>query len=144
MKQRITLHNGKEYANQASRCEVWINDYVFITSELLRAAKARINTPERWIKGADALRLEPWLGCFTRWVVCGSRHPDAGAWCATGALGSVVPKGQSWARAAAFLFRAVPGRHPSIPAFNDDPKTTHEDVMALFDRAIAAAEREET
>jgi hypothetical protein len=28
-----------------------------------------------------------------------------------------------------------------ISEFNDDPDTTHADVLALFDRAIAAAEK---
>jgi hypothetical protein len=40
--------------------------------------------------------------------------------------------------ARAALRNALPARHVGIPWFNDDPHTTKADVLALFDRAIAA------
>ena len=43
-----------------------------------------------------------------------------------------------WLAARRALLQAMPG-HTSIAAFNYDPETTHDDVVALFDRAIAAA-----
>jgi sugar phosphate isomerase/epimerase len=36
------------------------------------------------------------------------------------------------------LERALPAGYRSVPVFNDDPHTTKADVLALFDRAIAA------
>ena len=34
-------------------------------------------------------------------------------------------------------------RHHDVPDFNDSPRTTHADVMAMFDRAIEAAKAQE-
>ena len=40
-------------------------------------------------------------------------------------------------RAIQRLTDVLPGAYGSIPTFNDAPETTLEDVLALFDRAIA-------
>jgi hypothetical protein len=48
--------------------------------------------------------------------------------------------GGAWA----CLYDALSDPHiNSIADFNDDPTTTHADVMAFYDRAIAEAERSE-
>lgn len=102
--------------------------------ETLIAAKALIGTPEKWGKG---------------------QFRDAnGRLCARGACGiasgkSFASKEASWAEYE--LIRFLPPRvdhrswqsHGPLSAlanYNDDPATTHTDMMALFDRAIAAQE----
>lgn len=92
----------------------------------LRAARALIDTPEKWVK--------------YRWGV-------SGHYCAAGALREalgfeILPKGMVdssfWSHPAV---KEVVGQTPyGIVAFNDDPATQHSDVLAVFDRAIAAAE----
>jgi hypothetical protein len=89
--------------------------------ENLIAAKALIDTPEKWIKG--------------------SFH-KAGCFCAVGALGMASngnPENWGYDEREALL-RALPvdAVAYSVALFNDDPDTTHADIMALFDRAIAA------
>lgn len=80
----------------------------------LRAARALIDSPEKWLK--NELRRD---GCF----------------CAMGA-GLEVKNGA--------VLLAIQGQLPdpysTIPAYNDLPTTTHADIMALFDRAITDAE----
>lgn len=89
--------------------------------ENLIAAKALIDTPEKWLKG----KLANADGCF----------------CAAGALkyAAGYGAGEVWDSPE---YRAVRGGIPDtkqeIPSFNDRPSTTHADIMALFDRAIAA------
>jgi hypothetical protein len=90
--------------------------------ENLIAAKALIDTPEKWGKG-------------------GYRDPFTGRLCAYGALG-VAERGdaRNYSEALAYRLRvAVPDRfHGRVAEYNDHPDTTHADIMALFDRAIAA------
>lgn len=88
----------------------------------LIAAKALIDTPEKWGKGSFDLGR----GCY----------------CALGALG-VAQNGRPWGftdLAAQHLIKSLPKGWASVACFNDDFHTTHADVMALFDRAIEAAE----
>lgn len=93
----------------------------------LVAAKALIPSPRLWRQG--------------------DRHPDS--LCAMMAVGRVTqPGGQSNPRfdaARSAMMDALPAdsqsRFSSAPVvtFNDDPATTHADIMALFDRAIAGS-----
>ncbi len=90
--------------------------------ENLIAAKALIDTPEKWIKG-------------------GLRSADC--FCAMGAVGHIRTKGGWISETDEYqaLADAVPDVFQrSVPNFNDDATTTHDDIMALFDRAIAAAD----
>lgn len=109
------------------------------TSELLRAAKAKIEDPKRWTKGDTALD--------SRGERVGARDATACCWCSMGALsaaGAIVPTGDD--PATCMLRRCIMPRKPygaSLVEFNDAPATTHADVMALFERAIAMAESEE-
>lgn len=96
--------------------------------ENLIAAKALIDTPDKWVKhhfGFD--------GCM----------------CALGALGralGVDPSDDMGPNEAA-LGGALPAGFQSntnlslgtkVANYNDHPDTTHADIMALYDRAIAA------
>lgn len=94
-------------------------------SRLLRRAKELIATPQQWCKRVYG---DSWGRAF----------------CSYGAL--------DWAAAGdGALFTRVWDKYlcPSAPtwncpiSFNDLPDTTHEDVLLMFDRAIALAEKDE-
>lgn len=86
----------------------------------LVAAKALIDTPEKWGKG---------------------NYDKDGCMCAMGAL-MAVTAASSWAVIGTpihvALTQALPDGQFAVVPFNDEDETTHADVMALFDRAIAA------
>lgn len=77
-------------------------------------AKALIDTPEKWLQGA--LKRN---GCFCAMGAGLETRNDEVLF----ALQHHLPN-PAW---------------DTIPGFNDAPTTTHADIMALFDRAIAAA-----
>lgn len=83
------------------------------TANALRAAKARIDTPGKWCKHQG--------------------DNGNGRCCAFGAAWSSSP-------ALRALREALPEGNRSIAGYNDAPTTTHADIMALFDRAIAVEE----
>jgi hypothetical protein len=58
-------------------------------------------------------------------------------YCARGAIAAVNGRAFPFAYVESF----VP-KDRSLPDYNDDPKTTHADILALFDRAIATRVRE--
>lgn len=96
----------------------------------LMAARDLIDTPEKWTKGIDQ------RGCAmcAIWAVSTVTNPDAR---------SYAPR---WDAACKALVGALPKNftgygpigHPVV-AFNDADDTTHADIMALYDRAIATA-----
>jgi hypothetical protein len=99
--------------------------------ENLIAAKALIDTPEKWGKG----EYKPSPGCF----------------CAFGALmaargvdpeddTSVTDEDRALAKALPSGWHKVTSE---VADFNDHPDTTHADIMALFQRAIEAEEAKE-
>lgn len=89
----------------------------------LVAAKALIDTPEKWTKGIDHTRCRL---------------------CAMFAVYKAVPTGRRTSDCETALCRKVPSSyrqvraHPVV-AYNDAASTTHANVMALFGRAILAA-----
>lgn len=93
--------------------------------EVLIAAKASIDKPQKW---------------------CKHDYQIGNRMCAVGAVRSAqygdpqrAPGSRSAAhRALKKLAEAVHGR--SVWQFNDSSKTRHADVMAAFDRAIASSE----
>lgn len=101
------------------------------TADTLRKAKALISDPKNWntdgnyFKGGD---------------------PSTECMCVYGALSTAMGIGIGIAHtndtilhdASMGLFRMDPVK------LNDHPDTTHADIMALFDRAIELAEKEET
>lgn len=101
----------------------------------LIAARALIDTPEKWGKGMPSYERS-----YTA-------DPD-GPICAVGACNvqsfRARTDGETYnARLYILLVDtlhdALPDGQLSIPGFNDADATTHADIMALFDRAIEAA-----
>jgi hypothetical protein len=90
--------------------------------ENLIAARALIDTPEKWIKGT-----------FSN---------DNGCFCALGAVDKALglPMGDDGGKTEQALYEALPPFVSGVADFNDAPTTFHADIMALFDRAIAAQE----
>lgn len=94
----------------------------------LRAARGLIDTPEKWTKHT-LIRDDG--GTLQR--------------CAVAACYAV---GRSYSgkleralqRQIPLTFGGASNRLPSVARFNDAHTTTHADIMALFDRAIRAAE----
>jgi hypothetical protein len=92
------------------------------TANALRVAKARIDTPGKWCKHQG--------------------DNGRGALCAFGAIWGMPVAVLRALRAE--VNRTIGGTcdsdYVSLASFNDAPTTTHADIMALFDRAIAAEE----
>lgn len=88
----------------------------------LVAAKARIDTREKWHQGSYRSRL-------------------GNAFCAIGALTAATCDADRLSAGRDALQGAMPSGIKGFPAglYNDLPTTTHADIMALFDRAIAVA-----
>ena len=94
------------------------------TLEVLKAARAKIEKPENWCRG----KLKEYAG-------------DTGPackWCASGAVYDICPAGRAYWDSLDALANLVVDR--SVSRFNDNPHTTHSDILALFDKAIAAEE----
>jgi hypothetical protein len=102
-------------------------------ADILRAARERIATPERWNQG--------WFAADAAGREVSSVSPIACSWCALGAV-YATSGGARGADVEALLIAALPAECSAgdVGYFNDLPATTHADVLALFDRAIAAAE----
>lgn len=95
---------------------------------IVRMKKLLTQTPTSWCKrnlAQDAYgeSVEP----------C---KPSACSWCIAGALATQVTK-EDWLSYAVMkaITRAMPGCYLSIPAFNDSPITTIEDVIEVLDEA---------
>jgi hypothetical protein len=105
-------------------------------SEILRRAKERIGTPDRWCKGV--------LARDARGSIASTDEDAACQWCASGAILAETGKVDSTTRLNSTCtvwdaFRAA-GIPYSIPAWNDAPERTHAEVLSAFDRAITLAE----
>lgn len=89
----------------------------------LIAAKALIADPACWFKGAY-------------------KSMNGAAICASQAIIAVLGDKDGYTSSALWnaLSDARPEGFASVSGYNDDPKTTHGDIMALFDRAINAAD----
>ena len=115
-----------------------------VTISNLTKARDFISNPENWGKG--------------EYLAGDSNSPDYQA-CAQGALqciGVALPQCRVAARIFdpdydvplehTYLYEAVLSfdhGHNSVIAFNDDPETTHEDIMRLFSRAIYLAKSDQ-
>ena len=98
------------------------------TDDLLRTlieARALIAKPEHWVKG-----LPPGDGTF-----CAGMAADLAAM-RRDDLGPAVRLALS-SRTLAWLQQALPIGWIGIVAYNDRPDTSHADILALYDRAIA-------
>lgn len=104
------------------------------TARVLREARKLIERPEAWTRGAFARSSAQWP--------VASDDAEAACWCIHGAINRIsrIACREDGAMDAKIALRnALPA---SIALFNDDPSTTHADVLAAFDRAIAAEDRE--
>ena len=119
------------------------------TRELLVQAKSLIDTPSKWCQRANARNVDG--------AAVNAADPTAVKWCIAGALTAVVSQHteRSWASTDTATFYACsdvlnhalgppdPVRfNTKLVVFNNNPATTHADVMALFDRAIASCAQE--
>jgi hypothetical protein len=95
--------------------------------EILKAARELISVPERWTQGGSARDRDG--------ICVKSASAYAVCWCAAGAVYKTGCNDDASLRALRFL-DAVSGS--TIEPFNDSH--THAEVLAAFDRAIAAAE----
>lgn len=104
--------------------------------DVLKRAREKIAKPEHWIK--DVLfRNESGTECVS--------SVNATCFCSLGALYSNFARGsmlEDAIRESEDLLNtlAKEAGFYSIVTFNDSDKTTHADVLAIFDKAIALAE----
>ncbi len=102
----------------------------------LRKAKALIDTPEKWVKGAYR-NASGCLCAVGAVMVATGTDPDG------------VQAGDKIAPCEWLLVAELPDHlrthgPAGIVVFNDAPSTTHADIMVLFNRAIAAASPTDT
>ena len=104
------------------------------TIEILRSARALIDAPEKWTKGTEARDASGRSVPFN--------SPDAVCCCAVGALLGALHRAGNDGECVALrrLRKALPIGFADVVSLNDHPDTTHADIMAVFDRAIAAEE----
>ena len=114
-------------------------------AQLLEQARSVIATPATWCQGASARSMS---GEADDWA-----SASAVQWCGTAALskardaygfrtGDRVRLVILTDNALDALQRALPGDWESVQSFNDYHETTHADMLAVYDRAIEATERE--
>lgn len=102
------------------------------TIEILTAARALLEKPEAWCQGQSAKDAK---GKRVRW-----ESDAACSWCVLGAVSRAL--GHKWTPmdySAAVTALGAQTRPFSPQGWNDRSERTHADVLALFDKAIAAA-----
>lgn len=119
-----------------------MRDFVDEESELAREDARGVlplDLPAPVDPAVETLRkARDWLSDPAHWTKC-STGSHGGPTCAIGAI-ERFNRGSWWGRATWLLSAQLPPmKGTCIINFNDDPSTTHADVLALFDRAIAAA-----
>lgn len=89
-------------------------------SEVLTKAKELLKDPKNWNKDGGYYR---------------NANPNSGCYCIFGALGEVNEQyGPEW---SGILHGEMTGVSSSLVVeFNDDPDTTHQDLMDWFDKTI--------
>lgn len=95
----------------------------------LRAAKALVDTPEKWLQGRYAADENGDPRCVN--------ELDAVRFCALGAIYKAAVGAGSDYHLARDAFYDVAGE--IVSEWNDAPARTHAEVMAAFDAAIAKA-----
>lgn len=108
---------------------------------VLRAARELIAVPAHWTKGVAAMNADG----YEVDALC----VDATCFCTVGALNRATRTQEAAAERAYDLYKAARERlvnkalrGSGLVDFNDHPGTTHEDVLAMFDAAIAELEGE--
>lgn len=102
------------------------------TDKTLRKAKALIDTPAKWTQYAQARRSDD--------RPCSYNNPDAICFSIYGAIQRVAGIITTSKAPCPLLVVARQMGFGCVAAFNNHPDTTHDDVMTIFDRAIALAE----
>lgn len=102
-------------------------------AEVLRKARAKIEKPESWTRYTRAR---------DRSGVCVDPCDErAVSFCSFGAIEAVAPRQLVRTLCFIALERALSGTRERDPRdWQDEAETSHADVLALFDRAIAGAE----
>lgn len=107
-------------------------------SEVLRAAREKIATPEKWTRGVEAKNA------------CGDgvsafSHSAVG-FCIIGALSLITStygdEQHDYCAATRYLRLGIGEPVHSLSLWNDAPERTHVDVIDAFTKAIAIAEAE--
>lgn len=109
--------------DQVSESELFVAPVDPVLDVLVKA-RAWLDDPAHWLQGA--------YGDFAG--TCD------GPTCAWGALWKFTLNDSATEFAALSILEGLAGVH--VPHFNDAPSTTHADVLALFDRAIASRKAE--
>lgn len=97
------------------------------TVEVLEAARKKIEKPRCWTKCQQA--------CDRKGRLTGAFDEDAARWCGFGALWCVANSYHDTLSEELALSKACGGHFPN---WNDAPERTHDEVLAVFDKAIAA------
>jgi hypothetical protein len=98
------------------------------TADTLRKAKALISDPVNWNNDGDYFK---------------DGDPDTGCMCVYGAIHVALDPSHHIGETEKLfddLFKSLHLPYKLID-YNDHPDTTHDDIMALFDRAIELAEK---
>ena len=98
------------------------------TISVLMGAKNRLSKPEQWIKNTAAVNKHG------QQVETNSK--EACAWCMIGALHKTSGEYQA---AYNLLVKNLPAGFATVSEFNDNPKTTHKDVIKVFNKTIRQA-----
>ncbi len=99
-------------------------------SEQLKAAKALIDAPEKWIQGASAIDANE--------NHCSAQDVEAVCFCSIGAIARITGVSSRFLPVRAYLKISM---GDFISHFNDTH--SHIEVMAMFDKAISLAEGDE-
>ena len=106
---------------------------------ILRRARIRLHCPERWTQGASA-RLDDGRHCHPE-------DPAATSHCVVGAIQHLTaPTGANsdmFYAATTHLQRTLARTisDPWLTIWNDDPRTTHQDILDALDDAIRTEPR---
>lgn len=109
------------------------------TTEILEKVRALIDKPEKWTKDTLARNIEG-TPTFTS-------SGDAVSFCIIGAICKAKNLEPDFFYVQSLLDEFVPPEYTGFAKlikFNNDEKTTHQDLMELFDKAIAAEKEKGT
>lgn len=99
------------------------------TLEILQKARATIALPENWTQGAYARNKQG--------AACSALNKTARCWCASGALH------KAWQGNYSVLYvdaLNILGRVAGMSIIDYNDRHTHEELLAVFDKAIEIAE----
>lgn len=114
-------------------------------TQFLTDAKSLIDTPEKWVQGP---RIQSRVRYKHKILGISFVKEHFTGYCSLGALGTIQDQicqtdhvdsnliYTTCKQAEGFLDKALTTSHASYVHYNDDRNTTHQDIMALWDRAI--------